>query len=188
MSNDVVSNDVICNDVIMMLEWVSIIIEEDSREDDIIITSLNDSLLSIGNNEVIAVMVNDPVPSTLVITDAVISDVVSKDDKLVKGVTVGSEVMIELTVNMLVNDEVVTGGCSVVAVNSINDSKLLSVIRSITLKEGRLVTDTKPDDVPDDVELDCINIDSDDAAVTMVILGDNNGVVTCRTVLDDSNN
>ena len=56
--------------------------------------------------------------------------------KEVRDVRVDNEAIVGLAVNMLVIDTVVTATCSVVTVvGPINDSKLLSVIKSTTLEE-----------------------------------------------------
>ena len=102
-------------------------------------------------------------------------------DKLVKGLSDNEA----STVNILISDVVVTEGGSgvvVTAVGVISGSKLLSVIRFITLLVERLVVDTTSDDVIKDGALDGISVNSDDN-VTGV---DDNGVLKFRVALDDS--
>ena len=71
---------------------------------------------------------------------------VNGDDKLVRGL---SDAMVESTVNILISDVVVTEGNSGVVVTAtvgvISSSKLLSVIRFITLSVDWLVMDTTSD-------------------------------------------
>ena len=85
-------------------------------------------------------------------------------DKLVRGLT-DNGAMVESTVNVLISDVVVTdegnsGVVVTVTVGVISGSKLLSVIKSITLSVDWLVMDTTPDVVTvETIEvLDCITI------------------------------
>ena len=92
---------------------------------------------------------------------------VNGDDKLVRGL---SDAMVESTVNILISDVVVTEGNSGVVVTAtvgvISSSKLLSVIKFITLSVDWLVMDTTSGVVIDEandvvnvtVESDCITV------------------------------
>ena len=128
-----IDDDVIYNDVIVTLV-MSIITEDntmDSRGDDVIITGVTSLDNSVLSEDKCAVVVNEWVPST--VETEISDDGLSKD---VRGATVDNEVIVGLAVNMLVIDTVVTATCSVVTVvGPINDSKLLSVIKSTTLEE-----------------------------------------------------
>ena len=112
-------------------------------------------------------------------------------DKLVKGLS-DNEAIVESTVNILISDVVVTEGGSgvvVIAVGVISGSKLLSVIRFITLLVERLVMDTTSDGVIKDGALDGISVNSDNnvTVVAMVTVSDDdNGVLKFRAALDDS--
>ena len=92
---------------------------------------------------------------------------VNGDDKLVRGL---SDAMVESTVNVLISDVVITEGNSGVVVTAtvgvISSSKLLSVIKFITLSVDWLVIDTTSGVVIDEandvvnvtVESDCITV------------------------------
>ena len=104
-------------------------------------------------------------------------------DKLVKGLS-DNEAIVESTVNILISDVVVTEGGSgvvVTAVGVISDSKLLSVIRFITLLVERLVMDTTSDGVIKDGALDGISDANDVTNVTVEPI-DNIRVLDCITV------
>ena len=113
------------------IELVGSRVNDDIISNDVIVTLV----MSIITEDKNAVVVND---STTIVSDPnILSDdgllTVSKD---VRGARVDNEAVVGLAVNMLVIDTVVTATCSVVTVVSpINDSKLLSVIKSTTLEE-----------------------------------------------------
>ena len=118
-------------------------------------------------------------------------------DKLVKGLS-DNEAIVESTVNILISDVVVTEGGSgvvVTAVGVISGSKLLSVIRFITLLVELLVMGT----TSDDRVLDCISVNAIDmksvdiAGDSKEVTGELPGILVDVTlsmveVINDTNN
>ena len=94
---------------------------------------------------------------------------VNGDDKLVRGL---SDAMVESTVNILISDVVVTEGNSGVVVTAtvgvISSSKLLSVIKFITLSVDLLVMDTTSGVVIDEAN-DVVNVTVESDSVTVSI-------------------
>ena len=85
-------------------------------------------------------------------------------DKLVRGVT-DNGAMVESTVNILISDVVVTdegnsGVVVTVTIGVISGSKLLSVIKSITLSVDWLVMDTTPGVVIKDGVINAVTVES----------------------------
>ena len=85
-------------------------------------------------------------------------------DKLVRGLT-DNGAMVESTVNILISDVVVTdeGNSEVVVtvtVGVISGSKLLSVIKSITLSVDWLVMDTTPDVIIKDGVINAVTVET----------------------------
>ena len=112
-------------------------------------------------------------------------------DKLVRGVT-DNGAMVESTVNILINGVVVTdegnsGVVVTVTVGVISGSKLLSVIKSITLSVDWLVMDTTPDVVIKDGVINAVTVETikvlDCITVSVIVPVLNPPVVDGRVLL-----